>query len=84
MTAKKGLFPNMSDEKASLISELVIDLVVLVLLYLVGMVWSWYFLREGTSTLGWIIYWIGACFLFWKSITKTVRWFKKLFLLFKK
>jgi len=84
MTAEKGLFPNMSDEKASLISELAIRFVGLVLLYLVGMAWSWYFLREGTSTLGWIIYWVGACFLFWKVISKTVRWFKILFLLFKK
>ena len=84
MTRKKGLFPNVSEEKATLISELIVGFIGLVLLYLVGALWSWFFLREGTSLLGWIIYFVGGLYLLYKTLNKTFSWFKKLFLLIKK
>ncbi len=80
----KGLFPNVSEEKATLISELMVGFIGLVLLYLIGALWSWYFLREGTSPLGWIIYFVGGLYLLYKTIKKTFKWFGKVFLLFKK
>ena len=84
MTTKKGLFPNMSEEKARIISELIVGFIGLVLIYVIGMLWSWYFLREDTSPLGWIIYSCGGLYLLYKILDKTFKWFKKLLLLFKK
>lgn len=73
----------MSDEKATIVAELIVGFIGLVIIYLIGMAWSWYFLREGTSTLGWIAYFGGGSFLFIKMINKTFDWFKKLFFLIK-
>jgi hypothetical protein len=84
MTVRKGLFPNLSEEKATLISELVVGFIGLLLLYLIGAFWSWFFLREGTSPLGWVIYFAGGLYLLYKTINKTFNWLKKLFLLFKR
>jgi len=84
MTTKKGLFPNMSEEKARIISELIVGFIGLVLIYVIGMLWNWYFLREDTSPLGWIIYFCGGLYLLNKMLDKTFKWIKKLLLLFKK
>lgn len=74
----------MSEGKARLISELIVGFIGLILLYSIGALWSWFFLREGTSTVGWIIYFVGGLYLLYKFIDKTVKWFKKLIILFKK
>ena len=84
MTAKKGLFPNMSEGKARLISELIVGFIGLILLYSIGALWSWFFLREGTSIVGWVIYFVGGLYLLYKFIDKTIKWFKKFILLLKK
>jgi hypothetical protein len=84
MKARKGLFPNLSEGKATLIAELIVGFIGLVLLYLIGGLWSWFFLREGTLPLGWIIYFAGGLYLLHKASGKTFKWFKKLFLLFRK
>lgn len=84
MSTKKGLFPNMSEEKARIIAELIVGFIGLLLLYLIGVLWSWYFLREGTSLVGWIIYFSVGFYLLFKMLDKTFKWFKKMLLLFKK
>jgi hypothetical protein len=84
MSTKKGLFPNISEEKARIIAELIVGFIGLLLFYLIGVLWSWYFLREGTSLVGWIIYLSGGFYLLFKMLDKTFKWFKKMLLLFKK
>ena len=74
----------MSEGKARLISELIVGFIGLILLYSIGALWSWFFLREGTSTVGWIIYFVGGLYLLYKFIDKTIKWFKKFILLLKK
>lgn len=78
---RKGLFPNISDRKTTLIAELIVGFIGLVAIYLIGMFWNWLFLKEDTSLFGWIIYFLGATYLFIKWIGKIVRWIKKLILL---
>jgi len=54
-----------------------------VLLYLFSIFWNWLFLRKGTNTFEWIIYFIGGIILFVITIKLFVAFFRKLIITIK-
>lgn len=65
-------------------SELIVRFMGLVILYFIGVFWNGLFMREGTGTLGWIIYFIGGGILFVYFCKLTFNCFKRFIGLLKK
>ena len=68
----------MREDKARAVAETFTSFLGLIAIFLFSMFWNWLFMREGTGTLGWIIYFIGGAILFVKFLDKTFKWFRKL------
>lgn len=66
-----------------MLSELIISFFILVLIYIVSVIWNSLFLKEGTTTFGYLVYFIGGIYLFIISINNLFSWIKKLILFIK-
>ena len=66
-----------------LISEIMVSIVGLIILWIVGIFWNKLFLKEGTSIIGYVIYFIGWMYLFVTFSKNLLSLIKKIILIIK-